>query len=62
MPGLFAFVTVLLLVFAAGYTAMARHVRNAGSFYAFASVGLGKPAGGAAGLIALLGYTACRSG
>lgn len=62
MPGLFAFVTVLLLVFAAGYTAMARHVRNAGSFYAFASVGLGKPAGGAAGLIALLGYNCMQVG
>jgi amino acid transporter len=62
MPGLFAFVTVLLLVFAAGYTAMARHVRNAGSFYAFTSVGLGRPAGGAAGLIALLGYNCMQIG
>lgn len=62
MPGLLGFVTVLLLLFAAGYTAMARHVRNAGSFYAFTAVGLGRPAGGAAGFIALLAYNCMQIG
>jgi len=34
-------VTLILLVFSVGYTAMARHISNAGSFYAFTSRGLG---------------------
>lgn len=62
MPGLFGFVTLLLLVFAAGYTAMARHVRNAGSFYAFTCIGLGKRAGAATGFTALLGYNCMQIG
>lgn len=47
---------VILLLFAAGYTAMARHVVTAGGFYAFAARGLGGMAGGAAALIAVLAY------
>ena len=46
----------ILLMFAAGYTAMARHVVTAGGFYAFAARGLGGFAGGAAALMALVAY------
>ncbi|HYO86908.1 MAG TPA: APC family permease [Dermatophilaceae bacterium] len=62
IPGLFILVMIVLAVFAAGYTAMARHISNAGSFYAFAARGLGKPAGGAAAMIALLGYNCMQIG
>ncbi|MCC8394551.1 FAD-binding oxidoreductase [Paraburkholderia sp. MMS20-SJTR3] len=55
-PALLVATVAILLLFAAGYTAMARHVTNAGGFYAFTARGLGGTAGGAAALIALLGY------
>ena len=40
IPGAFLIVTAILLIFAVGYVAMARHVNNAGAFYAFAARGL----------------------
>ena len=40
--------TVILLVFAIGYVAMARHVSSAGGFYARVARGLGGKVGGAA--------------
>jgi amino acid transporter len=46
----------ILLMFAVGYTAMARHVVTAGGFYSFAARGLGGMAGGAAALIAVVAY------
>ncbi|MGH6931265.1 MAG: hypothetical protein ACREEE_02400 [Dongiaceae bacterium] len=56
VPAAVVLVTVILLVFSVGYTAMARHIANAGSFYAFTARGLGGLAGGAAAYIALLAY------
>lgn len=56
MPAVFVILTVLLLLFSVGYTAMARRFVNAGAFYALVRAGLGNSAGGAAGLIALLSY------
>ena len=47
-------VTLILLVFSVAYVAMARHVNNAGAFYAFAARGLGGSAGGASAMIAIL--------
>ena len=61
-PAAICLVVGVLLCFAAGYTAMARHVKNAGGFYAFASQGLGGTAGGAASAIALLSYNAMQIG
>jgi amino acid transporter len=49
-------VAVVLALFCPGYMAMSRHIRNAGSFYAFVSAGLGKVAGVAAALVALVAY------
>lgn len=46
----------ILLTFAVGYTAMARHVVTAGGFYAFVARGLGGVAGGGAAFIALVAY------
>jgi len=58
VPAMFIIATLLLLAFAAGFTAMAHDVRTAGGFYAFAAVGLGGHAAGATAAAALLGYTA----
>jgi amino acid transporter len=55
-------VTAILLIFSVGYTTMARHISNAGSFYAFTARGLGGVAGGAAAYIAVLAYNAMQIG
>lgn len=62
IPLTFALVTALLLIFAVGYLAMARHVRNAGAFYAYTSRGLGGVMGGAAAIIAIVSYNAMQIG
>ena len=62
IAGSFLLVTAILLIFAVGYCAMARHVTNAGAFYAFTARGLGGKAGGAAALIAILSYNAMQIG
>ena len=62
VPAAVVLVTLILLVFSVGYTAMARHISNAGSFYAFTSRGLGGVAGGAAAYIALLAYNTMQIG
>lgn len=55
-PAFFLAVAVVLAVFSVGYIAMARHIKNAGAFYAFVSKGLGRPLGVSAALMALLAY------
>lgn len=55
-PGAYVFSGVVYVLCAAGFTAFAQHVRNAGAFYAFIGRGLGRRAGGAAALVALLSY------
>lgn len=62
IAGGFLIVTLILLAFSVGYVAMARHVRNAGGFYAFAAQGLGGRVGGGAALIAILSYNAMQVG
>jgi amino acid transporter len=62
VPAAVVLVTLILLVFSVGYTAMARHISNAGSFFAFTSRGLGGVAGGAAAYIALLAYNTMQIG
>jgi amino acid transporter len=62
IAGSFAIVTAILLIFAVGYVAMARHVKNAGAFYAFTATGLGGRMGGAAAMIAILAYNTMQIG
>jgi amino acid transporter len=62
VAGAVALVTVILLLFAVGYVAMSRHVRNAGAFYAFAAQGLGGHFGGAAAMVAILSYNSMQIG
>ncbi|MEV8593366.1 APC family permease [Streptomyces sp. NPDC052013] len=51
-----------LALFAVGFTAMARHVRSSGGFYAFITRGLGRPAGFGAATLALLAYNGMQIG
>jgi amino acid transporter len=62
IPAAYVVVSVILLIFSVGYTAMARHHTSTGAFYSFVSRGLKQPAGGAAAIIALLGYNAMQIG
>ena len=60
IPLAYVVVSVILLIFAVGYTAMARHHTSTGAFYSLVTRGLRQPAGGAAAMIALLGYNAMQ--
>lgn len=51
----FLIIAVLLLLFSVGFTAMSTHITNAGAFYAYISMGLGKRFGTAAGFVAVAG-------
>jgi amino acid transporter len=61
-PGAYLLTTITLLVFAVGYTTMARHHTSTGAFYSYVARGLKQPAGGAAAFVALLGYNAMQIG
>ncbi|EEP74431.1 amino acid permease [Micromonospora sp. ATCC 39149] len=62
MPLAFLVVGAVLALFSVGYVAMARRVKYAGSFYAYVSRGLGRPAGVGAAWVALLAYNALQVG
>lgn len=62
VPAAFIVVAVVLSLFSVGYVAMARHISNAGAFYAFITRGLGREAGVAGALIALLAYNLLQVG
>lgn len=62
VPLSFILLGAVLVIFAVGYLAMSRHVRNAGAFYAYISRGLGKPAGVGSAWVALLSYNAMQIG
>jgi amino acid transporter len=52
----FLAVALVLAIFSVGYVAMARHISNAGAFYAYVSRGLGRPFGVGASWVALVAY------
>lgn len=56
VPGTYLLVGIVLALFAVGYAAMSRHMTNAGAFFAYISVGLGRRLGMAGGLVAVLSY------
>jgi amino acid transporter len=62
IPAAFLAIAVVLAIFAAGYVAMARHVISSGAFYAFIATGLGRVAGVAAAMVALLSYSLLQVG
>ncbi|WP_460497465.1 APC family permease [Glycomyces tarimensis] len=62
IPVAFAAIGAVLVLFSVGYTTMARHIANAGAFYAFASRGISPTAGVGAALVALVAYTGLSIG
>ena len=62
IPAAFLVIAVILALFATGYVAMTRYITHSGALYAFVSRGLGRPAGVAAALVALLAYTFLQVG
>ena len=55
-PATYALMGVILLLFAVGFTTMARNFPRTGAFYAYITGGLGKPFGLSSAFIAQLGY------
>ncbi|MGB3443194.1 MAG: APC family permease [Actinophytocola sp.] len=62
IPVAFLAIGVALALFCVGYVAMARHVANAGAFYAYISRGIGRPVGVAGAWVALAAYNALQVG
>lgn len=62
VPAAFLVVAAVLAVFVIGYLAMARRIPNAGAAYSFISQGLGKPAGVAGALVAVVAYNLLQVG
>ena len=62
VPLAYVVVTILLALFAVGYTTMARFHTSTGGFYSYVARGLRPHAGGAAAWIALLGYNVMQIG
>ncbi|MBP2329179.1 amino acid transporter [Kibdelosporangium banguiense] len=56
IPLAFIAIAIVLALFSVGFVAMARHVVNAGAFYAYISQGLSRPLGVGAAWVALLAY------
>ncbi|MEN4477558.1 APC family permease [Mycolicibacterium cosmeticum] len=61
-PASYLVCTAVLLLFAVGFTAMARHIRGAGAFYTYIAHGFGRHVGLGAAFLALLSYTAVQGG
>lgn len=61
-PATFVIASVVLLLFAVGFTAMTPHVQAAGAFYSYVERGLGSGAGLGAGFTALLSYLFLEAG
>lgn len=61
-PASYVICTAVLLLFAVGFTAMARRIRGAGAFYTYIAHGFGRHVGLGAAFLALLSYTAVQGG
>ena len=61
-PSAYLFAGIVLAVFAVGFTTMGRYVGNAGAFYSYIALGLGKTAGVVAALVALFSYNVLQIG
>ena len=61
-PGSYLVCTAVLLLFAVGFTTMARYIRGAGAFYTYIAHGFGRHMGLGAAFLALLSYTAVQVG
>ncbi|MCV7424006.1 APC family permease [Mycobacterium yunnanensis] len=61
-PAIFIISTVIVLLFAVGFTALTPHVPNAGAFYSYIGKGLGKVTGFGFAFVALISYLALEIG
>jgi amino acid transporter len=62
IPLAFIVIGLVLGLFSVGYVAMARHVVNAGAFYAYISQGLSRPLGVGCSWIAVVAYNSLQVG
>jgi amino acid transporter len=60
LPGAYAIVGGILLLFSVGFAAMSRHIVNGGAFYAYITQGLGRPFGIGAAFVAVASYWAIQ--
>lgn len=58
----FLIASLVLLVFAVGFVTMTPHVKEAGAFFAYVTLGLGNRVGMGIALVALVAYTAIQVG
>ncbi|WP_309131220.1 hypothetical protein [Brevibacterium sp.] len=58
----FLIAALILLLFSVGFVAMTPHVRQAGAFFSYVTLGLGKRAGMGIAIVALVAYTAIQVG
>ena len=58
----FLIAALLLLVFSIGFVAMTPHVKQAGAFFSYVTLGLGKRPGMGIAVVALVAYTAIQAG
>ncbi|RAJ42268.1 amino acid/polyamine/organocation transporter (APC superfamily) [Kitasatospora sp. SolWspMP-SS2h] len=61
-PAAYLISGALLVLFAAGFTAMSRYVRNAGAFYAYVARGLGRTLGVVTAYVAVVSYNLITPG
>ncbi|PWJ50243.1 amino acid/polyamine/organocation transporter, APC superfamily [Quadrisphaera granulorum] len=61
-PAAYLIAGLVLLLFASGFTAMSAVVPSGGAFYSYITLGLGRPAGFASALLALVSYNALQIG
>jgi amino acid transporter len=61
-PAGYVVATIVLSLFAVGYSAMAKHITATGAFYGFVSYGLGRIVGLAAGALTTLAYIVFEAG
>src|SRR4051794_36713481 len=59
-PAVIVGLGLLYLLFSVGFTAMSRHVKNAGAFYAYIVNGLGRPMDVVSAFTAIVGYGALQ--
>ena len=58
VPGAFLLVALVYVLFSVGFSAMARHIKNSGAFYAYISQGISKPVAVGSAFISISAYSA----
>jgi len=61
-PATYLVVGVVLMIFAIAFTTMSKYIHNAGAFYSYITLGLGKPMGLGSAALAVFSYNAIQIG